>query len=501
MRKRLLITSSLALVLGLGVAGGLSLAKKDAKAVEAVSAGEKVYLLPNSDWLSSNARFAMYYFGNGDGWVSMTKNSRSKYYEATIPSGYTTIILCRMNGSTTENSWANKWNQTSDLVLDDSDSKNVYQITGWDNSGAWLTSTFDGTDVPTTNGYYLMSDKTSFKFANAPKMTDVTGGDVAKLLSYSATNGEKIKVRGYFDSDDVPNIWSNYGGTAQGFGAADGEGNFVFSTDCTVDIYAKYEGSDLKFYLSERPANDGYYMLGDSNFVSEMGQTGNAWTFVSSTKMNNVSGDNVANYVITATKKVEFRVQKYFSDSGEWLEWGEYQTFDDDIKKVGNNVQLAAGAYSIYVNGDEEVYIGKGIALDAYCELFLSKTGAVCNGDSTVRSALLSAMNKMEDDWAFLSTSDKSTLTGASASEIGTDAEKVAARYDFILGKYGYAAGSGNFHDFMGRTPSRLSAPIIAMLSNNGISNNNTMIIIVVVSILAVAGVGGYFFLRRKKDN
>ena len=57
MKKSLLIASTLAMFLGIGVAAGASHSSYRAHAIEADKA---VYLLPNNDWKSESARFAMY---------------------------------------------------------------------------------------------------------------------------------------------------------------------------------------------------------------------------------------------------------------------------------------------------------------------------------------------------------------------------------------------------------------------------------------------------------
>ena len=85
-------------------------------------------------WDKDGARFAAYFFGNGDKWVDMTGSNGT--YTVEVPDGYTSVIFCRMNGATTENNWNNKWNQTGDLTVSDGIGK-TYNITGWDNSGNW----------------------------------------------------------------------------------------------------------------------------------------------------------------------------------------------------------------------------------------------------------------------------------------------------------------------------------------------------------------------------
>lgn len=86
-----------------------------------------LYLKPNSNWKQANARFAAYFFGNGDTWVDMTDvGCNGDYYRCEMPAGYSNVIFCRMNPSTTENQWDNRWTQTIDLEIQDK--KNLYTI-------------------------------------------------------------------------------------------------------------------------------------------------------------------------------------------------------------------------------------------------------------------------------------------------------------------------------------------------------------------------------------
>ena len=103
-----------------------------------------VYLQPNANWKADNARFAAYFWNDGDSvWVSMTAVEEG-IYEAHLPEGYDygcNIIFCRMNPSTTANNWNNKWNQTSDLKVP-ADGTNLYTVKDntWDNGGGtWST--------------------------------------------------------------------------------------------------------------------------------------------------------------------------------------------------------------------------------------------------------------------------------------------------------------------------------------------------------------------------
>lgn len=105
--------------------------------------GEKeadYYLVPNSNWNQANARFAIYFYGNGETWVSMEDKNGDGIYVANKPTDgkkYPNMIFCRMNPSTTENKWENKWNQTGNLDCP-TDSNNCYTI----NNGSWDTGTW-----------------------------------------------------------------------------------------------------------------------------------------------------------------------------------------------------------------------------------------------------------------------------------------------------------------------------------------------------------------------
>lgn len=102
-----------------------------------LTGGEKLYLTPNSNWKKDNARFAIYVFGNGEAWASMTKVAgETDLYEVTVPSGnWTNVIFCRMSPSASANNWNNRWNQTADLTWDGS--KNHYTVKAgtWDKGG------------------------------------------------------------------------------------------------------------------------------------------------------------------------------------------------------------------------------------------------------------------------------------------------------------------------------------------------------------------------------
>ena len=97
-----------------------------------------LYLKPNDNWKQSNARFAAYFFGNGEKWVSMTDADNDGIYEVEVPSGFPSVIFCRMNPSTTANNWNNKWDQTGDLTIP-TDGQNLFTVPAGSWSGATTT--------------------------------------------------------------------------------------------------------------------------------------------------------------------------------------------------------------------------------------------------------------------------------------------------------------------------------------------------------------------------
>ena len=131
-----------------------------------------LYLVPNGNWKADNARFAAYFFGNGETWVSMTDENADGVYEVVAPAGYTSVIFCRMNPSASANNWDNKWNQTADLTVP-TDNKVQYNIPEgtWDNpNGSWTefggTTEEDPIDPTPTPGegitvYYYNKDWTN----------------------------------------------------------------------------------------------------------------------------------------------------------------------------------------------------------------------------------------------------------------------------------------------------------------------------------------------------
>ena len=99
-----------------------------------------LYLTPNNNWKTDNARYAIYTWDGGDKWFDMKDTDGDGIYECEIPAGIENIIFCRMNPGTTANGWNNKWNQTSDLKYNGSNNHYIVSEGAWDKgAGTWTT--------------------------------------------------------------------------------------------------------------------------------------------------------------------------------------------------------------------------------------------------------------------------------------------------------------------------------------------------------------------------
>ena len=103
-----------------------------------------LYFSPGSEWPSDSPKFAAYFWGGTEQWVTMTAVSgQDNLYTCAIPSGSTNVIFGRINPDKTP-SWdeGTIWNQTVDLNLADG---NHFTITNpWDGAegkaeGSWAT--------------------------------------------------------------------------------------------------------------------------------------------------------------------------------------------------------------------------------------------------------------------------------------------------------------------------------------------------------------------------
>ena len=192
---------------------------------------DKLYLKPNSNWTEANARFAAYFFGNGDKWVSMTDSNGDGTYEVEVPSGYPSVIFCRMNPSASANNWNNKWNQTGDLTVP-TDGKNLFTVP----SGSWDGATTGWSTYTYVEPVYYVAGTNNNWTANGTKMTRNSDGSYSVTVS-NVTGELKFKV--------TDGTWSNCWGNGD-----DSDGNTVVNVATTSNVTIKFVPSSKSITTS-----------------------------------------------------------------------------------------------------------------------------------------------------------------------------------------------------------------------------------------------------------
>lgn len=150
------------------------------------------------------------------------------------------------------------------------------------------------------------------------------------------------------------------------------------------------------------------------------------------------------------------------------------------------------------MNAGGYIYYNNYIEARKYAEAFNTALEAVCDADgNTVAADLESAWSAQATAYAALdATLEQPILKNATAktTSSATAVELCAAKYDYILGKY----GTTTLSNFIARTVSPSSANVrFAALANN----NTALVVVVITAFVGFTFVGGYFFLRKKKEN
>ena len=178
-----------------------------ASAAVVTPTGKYFYFKTNSDWKVDGARFAVCFQwknggGQDDSWHSCVNVEGDVYY-VVAPAEYWDMYFCRMNGSTSVNSWTNKWNQSTKLQYDGTN--NYFQKNaGWNED-----VTYNSNYAPPMSSVTL-----------ADNGTTVNSGTGTQADPYIIEIGTKIKVqasgtKAVDDPDAVINYAFKYGATSQ----------------------------------------------------------------------------------------------------------------------------------------------------------------------------------------------------------------------------------------------------------------------------------------------
>ena len=213
-----------------------------------------LYLTPNTNWASGNARFAAYFFISGtdtNEWVSMTDEDADGVYEVKVPAeGYTTVIFCRMNPEATDNNWDNKWNQTDNLIPDTT-GLTCYVVTegadNWDNVGAWAEYTKPATSEPSEDTtpstpvetvYYIVGTMNGWTLADTAYQMTKTADGVYTFTLGTVNAGDEFKVNNgtwdvVYPAGDNYKITANMTDCVVTFNATTGEITVAGTTEPT----------------------------------------------------------------------------------------------------------------------------------------------------------------------------------------------------------------------------------------------------------------------------
>lgn len=199
----------------------------------------------------------------------------------------------------------------------------VYQCSGhWD---------YYEDDLPSEGeGYYLVGSKTDWKFKNAVKLTEGTHGDKVELLNYQTIENEEFYVRSYFNDEE-----KIYGEKYQ-----------VGSNVRPVNIFIDNEDNLLVDDYVTPPEFTGYYISGTFSNVDK-------WAYSDSIKMNDGSGDNLAEYRGLEVKKGDtLRVRQFTYDSHPWDKLANISS-EQDLSAFG---QMSGDNFEFTVSGNYDVF-------------------------------------------------------------------------------------------------------------------------------------------------
>ena len=291
-----------------------------------------LYLKPErSSWSHGNERYAMYVFNNSsNAWVSMTNSDSDGIYEAAVPSGtWKGVIFCRMNGSASENSWSNKWDQTVDLLpTGDND---LFTITDDDEksgdnyTGTW--SVFSGTE-PETQEPETQEPETVEPTTEAEKDT-YTVYAYGKNVGWSSMNV-------YY--------WGSSSGEVNWPGISMKNGSTVFSAEIPKDVTGVIfnNGSSQTVDITENISDNAQWAI-KSQTTNGRNNVEKGPTFYLVGTMNNWSqNDQYALSLIStsASDKVEYKLSevalsknaelKINDNQGKWYPSGNNFTVDTD---------------------------------------------------------------------------------------------------------------------------------------------------------------------------
>lgn len=164
-----------------------------------------------------------------------------------------------------------------------------------------------------------------------------------------------------------------------------------------------------------------------------------------------------------------------------------------DTLKVGDTISISNMETSVSNNNiqlalTEQSNITIGYSLTSFCEEFLGNI--ICNANGTTAPGFATGYSwaQFATLYGKLSSADQEALTNASTT--GSELiNQVAARYDYIVGKY----GTSSYSDFMNREPASFSNNVVKTFNNN-----SAIMLIVLLSNFLVISAGALLLVLKK---
>ena len=331
----------------------------------AASASKTVYLAPGT-WNVGGERYALCLLSNPQVWVDFTDADGDGVYTATFDdSSCTQMVICRMNGSNTENRWNNEgetgddrpmWNQTQDINISVIDGL-TYTINNWDgDNGKSGYSTSGDTYLYNVGANAYLENGASWGTHAALKSSGFVVNVSMNNGKYTiGTNskyaGKHLGTNAYVDNgDNNAKDWN--------LEAVDGHNAFKLKTDGGLYIFSAAGMYNVE--LGADPGTNKAY-----------------WRFVTATKRDDVSGATNLTPVELTHKITNPRFDEYESRNSknyvkDWpdnLAWGgntsgsngDVPSWDDrnpcgeQYNKTFDTYQeltgLANGTYAVSVQG------------------------------------------------------------------------------------------------------------------------------------------------------
>lgn len=215
--------------------------------VSAVTTSKKI-ALDASAIATGSERFAAYLFeGLEPKFIDMTTENGE--YVAYIPTSYSKMIFCRMDGNTVTNSWSNCWNQTDDLKIDDG---NKYTLTGWGSgnkmNGVWSNSQSSDEDNLPISYTSLVGSFNNWDCTLNPITATYRGGASEVFLNKGSYEFQFVSV---------------YGTTKHWYGAD----NATVTDYTTTGIKVKLQANNIKLNITKAGTYSFYFRM-DTGTIS-----------------------------------------------------------------------------------------------------------------------------------------------------------------------------------------------------------------------------------------